>query len=549
MKADYVLDYDVLVAARDYRLYLLARIKAKPMPASGRPPLNISVVLDRSGSMRGDKLEYVKNATQLLVQRLGASDRFSLVVYDQEIETIIPPGPVSHKDEINRIVQGIRHGWGTNLSGGWLRGCQHVSEGITEELDDSRQGRAAIPLLPGQDAEAGGQVNRVLLLTDGLANLGITDPGRLTAMARQKREEGITTTTMGVGLDFNEDLLVQMASQGGGAFYFIDDPDQAPHIFAEELGDMQTVVGQNLIITLTPAPGVRFVRQLHAYPKDERDHKITFHLGDLHADETKQLVLELQVPGLEESGEAELARLRFDYDELREGGVTHQTIEVPIAVNVVPEDDFEEQAPDADVVKATLLLRAARAREEAVRHADHSDFRQAADTLTGMADAINEANLDDGELQAEHDMLREDAVDMELRYDARVRKTETATMQLADRPTRRGSTQRLRGRLKSSRDAMERHGKTPKVIRWRRRMLHLDMDLLRIGRAKDNDIVIPDNSVSKYHCQIVRDGDSLYLIDLNSTNGTFANGGLVGSRFRLSVDDVMSVDSWLFWFR
>jgi Ca-activated chloride channel family protein len=260
-----------------------------------------------------------------------------------------------------------------------------------------------------------------LLLTDGLANLGITDPGRLTAMARQKREEGITTTTMGVGLDFNEDLLVQMASQGGGAFYFIDDPDQAPDIFAEELGDMQTVVGQNLIITLTPGPGVRFVRQLHAYPKDERDHKITFHLGDLHADETKQLVLELQVPGLEESGEAELARLRFDYDELREGGVTHQTIEVPIAVNVVPEDDFEEQAPDADVVKATLLLRAARAREEAVRHADHSDFRQAADTLTGMADAINEANLDDDELQAEHDMLREESVDMELRYDARVR--------------------------------------------------------------------------------------------------------------------------------
>ena len=80
-------------------------------------------------------------------------------------------------------------------------------------------------------------------------------------------------------------------------------------------------------------------------------------------------------------------------------------------------------------------------------------------------------------------------------------------------------------------------------------MLHLDMDLLRIGRARDNDIVIPDNSVSKYHCQIVRDGDSLYLIDLNSTNGTFANGGLVRSRFRLSVDDVMSVDSWLFWFR
>jgi Ca-activated chloride channel family protein len=549
MKADYVLDYDVLVNARDYRLYLLARIKAKPAPPSGHPPLNISVVLDRSGSMAGDKLAYVKNAAQLLVQHLKANDRFSLVTYDQEIETIIPPGTVSHRDEIKRIIQGIEYGWGTNLSGGWLRGCQHVSEGMTEKAADSKRGRAVIPLLPSRGAKAEGQINRVLLLTDGLANLGVTSPNRLAAMARQKREEGITTTTMGVGLDFNEDLLLRMASQGGGAFYFIDNADQAPHVFAEELGDMQTVVGQNLIITLTPSPGVRFVRQLNAYPRDDRDHNITFRLGDLHSDETKQLVLELEVPGLEESGDVELARLRFDYDELGEDGVTHQMIEVPIVVNAVPEDDFEEQDPHADVVKATLLLRAARAREEAIRHADRSSFRQAADTLTEIADAILEANLNDDELQTEHDMLREDAVDLELRYDARVRKTETATTQLGERPERRGNTQRLRGRLKASRGAMERHGETPAVIRWKRDTLELDVGLLRIGRAADNDIVIPDNNVSRYHCQIVRDGDSLFLIDLNSTNGTYANGGLVESRFRLSVGDVMSAGPWLFWFR
>jgi Ca-activated chloride channel family protein len=531
VEADYVLDYDVASLERERHIYLLARIKAGPPPGDAeRRPLNLSAVLDRSGSMAGDKLEYVKQAAQFLVQRLGSKDRFSVVTYDDLVKVNIAPAPVQHKDVINQAIRKITSGGTTNLSGGWLQGCQLVAEGIEE-----------------------GQVNRVLLLTDGLANEGVTDTVRLAAMARQKRAEGVTTTTMGVGLGFNEDLLVKMASEGGGAFYFIDNPDQAPAIFSEELQDLLNVVGQNLTITLMPTQDVDMVRQLNDYPLDRDGRDVLFRLGDLYADEVKTLLLELSIPAMDTLGKVEVARLRFEYDELGEDSVSHHTVELPIIINAVRESDFESRLPNPEVAKSALLLRAARAREEAIGHADKGEFEQAANSLKEVADDIEEFGLDDELLEKEHDMLREEAVDMELgrdRYDAYARKTSTTKVGHASRSQRFASaTVSLHLRQKASRAALERKGNTPNVILWKGDKLDLDMDVLHIGREDDNDITVPEKDVSGYHCQIVREGDDLYLEDLGSTNGTYANGGLIADRFRLSVGDVVTVGSWLFRFK
>jgi Ca-activated chloride channel family protein len=535
MEAEYVLDYDVIVAARETQLVLMARIKGKPTPEDARrPPLNLGVVLDRSGSMAGDKIDYVKHATNLLVQHLGSGDYFGLVIYDDNVQVLIPSDSPTYKDRINRIIQEIKAGGSTNLSGGWLQGCQMVSEHFDE-----------------------GQVNRVLLLSDGLANRGVTDRSRLAQMARQKREEGVTTTTLGVGMDFDEDLLARMASEGGGAFYFIDSPDQAPIIFQEELGDLLNVVGQNLTITLTLKSRAKLVRQLNTYPMETKGRggrKVAFRLGDLFADEVKMLVVELLIPPIKTLGEVEVARLLFDYDELSEDSVAHRKVELPIIVNTVAEEDYETREPDVEVLKSALMLRAALAREEAIQHADRGEFKQAFDVLRLAADAISLSGLDDEQLRAEHDMLREEAVNMELgakRYDAHARKVSaTHAYQTSHSPQ---DTQMLRmemhHRHKASREAVERSGKTPNVIEWRDGMLALTGDLVRIGRAPDNDIVLKDENASRHHCQIVRKGGDLFLEDLNSTNGTFANSGIVKGRFRLSVGDVVSVVSTLFMLR
>ncbi len=532
MEADYVLDYDVLSMAREHHLYLLARIKAGASTSDKkRRPLNLSVVLDRSGSMAGDKVEYVKKAAQFLVQHLTATDRFSLVTYNEAVTINVVPTSAIHKDRINQAIKGITAGGMTNLSGGWLQGCQFVADGIAE-----------------------GQSNRVLLLTDGLANEGVTDAGRLASMARHKYEEGITTTTMGVGMDFNEDLLTRMAAEGGGAFYFIDNPDQAPRIFAEELQDLLNAVGQNLVITLTLSNQVRMVRQLNAYPVDMAENVVSFRLGDLYADEIKTLLMELSIPALGTLGKVEVARLRFDYDELGEERVTHRTLDLPIVINAVPDAESEGQSPNAEVTRTALLLRAARAREEAIHQADEGKFDDARKILTEMADEIENSHLDDRQLQTEHNMLREEAVDMEMgsqRYDSHTRKVGTSKIHYGStRTLGRFATESesLHSRLKSSRKAIERDKPTPKSMTWNRETLELTKDLIRIGRADDNDIVIPEEEVSRYHCQIVRDGDNLFLEDLNTRNGTFANGGLIKGRFRLSAGDIVTVGSWLFRF-
>jgi hypothetical protein len=201
-----------------------------------------------------------------------------------------------------------------------------------------------------------------------------------------------------------------------------------------------------------------------------------------------------------------------------------------------------------------LLLQAARTREEAVDHADHGRFKEASDVLKATAEAISTSGLDDEQLQAEHDMLREEAANMEMgaeRYDSHARKVSTTQTFQARYSDQRTQILRraMHHRHKESREAIERGGETPTTITWRGQTRDLTEDLLRIGRADDNDIVIPEEGISRYHCQIIRDGDDLFLQDLNSTNGTFANSGVVKGRFRLSVGDVVSVGAWLFMFQ
>src|SRR5205085_2515542 len=154
------------------------------------------------------------------------------------------------RNAIRGMIRSVRAGGITNLSGGWLRGCEHVL---------SRQGAEMI--------------HRVLLLTDGQANAGITDAQVLINTAREKADAGAVTTTLGFGSGFNEDLLISMAQAAGGNFYFIQTPEDATGVFQIELESLASVVAQNLAVTLAPAPGsgVRIGRLLSSYGSEARD--------------------------------------------------------------------------------------------------------------------------------------------------------------------------------------------------------------------------------------------------------------------------------------
>ena len=530
MQSDYKLDYPAVVQKKEQKLHLMVRlVGGVQVQSKKRLPLNLSVVLDRSGSMAGEKLEYVKKAAQFLVQHLNQQDHFSLVTYNHDVTINLEPQTVSDKERITRAIEKLTAGGTTNLSGGWLQGCQLVSQNLAEQ-----------------------SVNRVLLLTDGLANQGVTDTTRLTEMARQKRGDRITTTTMGVGMDFNEDLLTKMASEGGGAFYFIDNPDQTPHIFAEELRDLLTVVAQNVMISFTPAAMVQNVTQLNTYSTEPDDGKAKrFRLGDVYSEEEKVLLLEFTVKAQENLGQASLGQLRIEYDEIAANSTIHHVLDYSVEVAIVTESAFAEIDQHPEVGKLALMLEAARARDKAVKFADQGDFEKANAVLSKAADDIQESKFQDKELLSEHNMLREEAIDMALgaeRYNAYSRKSTTSKVFYSTQRNRREETVLMHGRLKASRKALERHGQSPGLIKWKREQLKLDMERLRIGRATDNDIVIHESEVSDHHCEIIKRDDHYVLVDLGSTNGTYANGGRVEGEFRLSIGDVLTVGSWLFMF-
>ncbi|MBI1277427.1 MAG: VWA domain-containing protein [Anaerolineaceae bacterium] len=523
MKADFALDYDVLTVERPQKLYLMARlVSSGTLNTHSRRPLNISLVLDRSGSMAGNKLDYTRQAAQFLVQHLSASDTLSVVLYNEQVTTLIPPAQVSHKDAINQRLNQIKASGMTNLSGGWLEGCKWVEDGFSSE-----------------------SLNRVILMTDGLANRGVTNADQLVALARQKRQANIITTTMGLGTDFNEDLLIAMADAGGGAFYFIESPEVAPTIFKEELRDLLNVVGQNLTVSVEMTAHISTVNQLNAYNMHTDGRRVTFSMGDIYGNEVKTLLLELSIPALSELGECEIARLHFEYDEINNDGSQHQVLDMPIVVNVTQEE--ADDKGNQEVRRSVLLLQAARARRDAVAAADKGEYDRASQILKLAANAIEDSQILHKELVEEHEVLLQQATEMQRGdefYDSRSRKM-MATQAIYTMTDRHESTQSLRSReverLLRSPQEEQKPGVTPIAITWREQTMPLNGELIRMGRAPQNEIILEAKNVSRFHCQIKRENDRLVIEDLGSTNGTYVNEVRISEPHMLSVGDIVRV--------
>jgi len=525
MQADFALDYDVLTVERPQKVYLMARFVAGPGPDDRqRKPLNLALVIDRSGSMAGAKIDYTRQAAQFLVQHLTPKDSLAIVLYDDRVETLLAPERVVNKDAISHMLDNIRVRGTTNLSGGWLEGCQHV----------------AAHSLPAS-------LNRVLLMSDGLANRGITDSPTLTQLARQKREEGISTTTMGMGEDFNEDLLMAMAEAGGGAFYFIESPEVAPAIFREELSGLLSVVGQNLTIRIDAIAEVAQVRQLNAYPMSSTGQALEFRLGDVYGEEIKALVLELSIPSLSRLGEMRIATLRFEYDEITANGTRHQVQETAVMVNVQSQEALAPQA-DEQVTQAVLLLRAANARQQAVRAADRGAFTEATQALREVAQAIEAAGLSDAQLLEERAALLQQAERLEQgaqAYDEYERKS-MSTQAYYSMTSRHSATVALRDResarqpkdpLPANRQNVA-HGTPPTHLTWRGQTIALTGETMRIGRASDNEIVIDRKGISRYHAILRRVNNVLYIEDNQSTNGVLISGRAIQQPYSLSAGEV-----------
>ena len=359
--------------------------------------------------MAGPKLEITKECAAFLVRRLAPTDELALITYDEEVQLLSPLVAVGDAGPtLLQVIGGIFPGGSTNLSGGWLKGMEALR------------------------ATNGAGPRKVLLLTDGLANVGITDPAALVQMTGKAAGAGVGTSTIGFGADFAEELLTQMADDGGGNAHYAPTPDQAPAIFAEEFEGLVSLVAQNVSAEIRPSKDVAMLGVLNEYPAVEVPGGVQVQLGDATARMRRRVVFQLHIPEVASLGVAKVADVVIRYVSVGEEIAQHQ-VKLPITVNMVSADEAKAVEGDQDVVEEVLILKAARAQEEARNKADEGDFeaaqallRTAGDELRAIApgskradELLEQAQMFDRTMPLMSRMAYDPSVAKQMHYDIR----------------------------------------------------------------------------------------------------------------------------------
>ena len=341
--------------------HIRVRIQAPALEgARERSPMNLAFVLDRSGSMGGERIALARGATLEALDRLSDSDRFAVVSYSGAVTVDVPSSPASAamRATAREQIRQIEAEGSTDLCAGWLTGCREVAQSL--------------------DA---GQVARCLLFTDGQANQGETRPDVLAAHAAALRARGVVTSTFGIGLGFDEVLLRQIADQGGGNARYIESAADFRRLVDAELRDTLDVVLKGTVLRIALPPDGT-VEAIGPWPVRPQGAHRDLSLGDLSSEETLELVLRVFVPGGALGSEVAFGLTLFDQTGELEGAAATVSFGRAVhAVNIA-------QPRDREVDQLVAERHAARTRAEAVRLNRQGDFAGAQRMLSVVADRI-----------------------------------------------------------------------------------------------------------------------------------------------------------------
>ncbi len=283
----------VLLANQKQTTYLKVGMTGFQMASErARPPVNVAIVLDRSGSMSGEKLERAKDAAKEAINRLSSQDILSLVVYDSAVDVLVPATKVGDRQSLHQRVDQIRSGQSTALFAGVSKGAAELRKFM--ELE---------------------RVNRVILLSDGIANKGPSSPGELGELGASLIKEGISVSTIGLGLDYNEDLMAKLADRSDGNHVFVEHPNQLVGVFNEEFGDILSVVAQEIDIKIKTAPSIRPVRVL-GWDADISGNEVRVSMNQIYSEQEKYVILEVEVPATSPENKIDVATVEIAYTNM-----------------------------------------------------------------------------------------------------------------------------------------------------------------------------------------------------------------------------------------
>lgn len=375
---------EVLLAQRPSTTYLKITLEGlTPSAPERRPPVNVALVIDRSGSMSGEKLNHAKQAAIMALEHLRDDDIVSVVLYDHNVDILVPATKLRDRQQVEQRIRDVRPGGNTALFAG-------VSKGAAELRKFLERNR----------------VNRLILLSDGLANVGPSTPEELQRLGRELGSETISVSTIGLGLGYNEDLMVRLAGASDGNHVFAERPEELASVFENEFGSLGSVVAQGITITVECLDGVRPIRIL-GREGDIRGSQVTARMNQIYGDQEQYLLLEVEVPPGRSGAERPLARVEVRYDDLlnRRSDRLEQTAKVRYSSDA----EAVETSQNRGVLISASEQKAAAMDDEALELKDRGDVTGAQDVFRRKAQFLEgEAKkYDSDKLQAQSEMSRE----------------------------------------------------------------------------------------------------------------------------------------------
>ncbi len=294
-----------------------------------------------------------RQAAIFAVEQLLPTDRVSVTIFDDRVETIVPNTAVTEKASIVARLARIEPRGTTALHAAWAEGATQVA---------------------GNRIANG--LNRVLLLSDGLANVGLTDPKAIAAEVHGRHEHGVSTTTLGVGDDYNEDLMQAMALAGDGNYYFVESAVQLPDLFQTELHGLMATMGRDVRLHLEPQHDTEVADLLNDFEKLD---PYQWRLPNLVAGMTIEVLVRLRVPPL--AGVSEILRVRLSWDQPGQTQTDRPQVGKLLIVPAVSAAEWDRLPEDPAVRERALLLTTARVKLQAAAAMEQGDVETTASLL------------------------------------------------------------------------------------------------------------------------------------------------------------------------
>ena len=379
----------VMEAGKNQKTFLKIGLKGFDLPAeSDRAPVNMAIVLDRSGSMAGEKLARAREAAIKAIGLLQSGDIVSVVTYDSVVNVVVPATKVDDKQSIYRAIRRITDGGSTALFAGVSKGASEVRK----FLDKTR-------------------VNRVILLSDGLANVGPSTPSELGQLGSSLGKEGISVTTIGLGLGYNEDLMTQLAGMSDGHHAFVQNSADLNRIFAAEFNTALTVVANQFNIIIRCADSIRPIRVLGRQAQII-GQEVHINLNQLSSNQEKYVMLEVEVPPGIAGEKMNLASVDVSYLDLK--AKKRDSLQKSVSVNFSKKREDVRRAVNQPVMDSAAEQVVNEVSKEAVELRDQGKSEAAKDLLEKSFESLKGSLSNSGAASSP----RVEALEQEVQQDA-----------------------------------------------------------------------------------------------------------------------------------